>query len=266
MINLKFYFKEIIEHLNLITILAKRDLKVRYSQTFLGVFWAIVKPLSTLFIFIFMFKKIANINQINGIPVQIIILSGIIFWNYFASSFTNVSNCITANTNLITKVYFPRMILAISTLSVALVDFLFSFVIYLIASIILNIPIGISVIALPFILLAIGLFSLGAGLLFAANSIKYRDIQHVGPLIVQYGFFITPVIFSIQSVHFEKYLGLYYAINPLVGLIELGRFLLIENYAINLVYITYSFISALLVFFLGIYIFIKKESSFVDHL
>ncbi|MEY2792033.1 MAG: hypothetical protein RJA76_25 [Bacteroidota bacterium] len=266
MINLNTYFKEIFEHLNLIFILAKRDLKVRYSQTLLGVFWAIVKPLSTLFIFIFMFKKIANINQINGVPIQIIILSGIIFWNFFGSSFTNVSNCISANTNLITKVYFPRLILAISTISVAIVDFIFSFIIYIVASFILNVPIGISIIGIPLLLLFISLFSIGAGLLFAANSIKYRDIQHIGPLVVQYGFFITPVIYSIQSINFGNYLAIYYIINPLVGLIELGRFLLINDYSINLTYIGYSILSTLIVFMIGVLVFIKKENSFVDHL
>lgn len=266
MISLKSYFKEIFEHLNLITILAKRDLKVRYSQTFLGVFWAIIKPLSTLFIFIFMFKKIANINEVKGIPIQLIILTGIIFWNFFATTFTNISNSITSNTNLITKVYFPRLILAISTIAVAIVDFILSFAIYIVASLILGNQLSMSILLVPVVLLFICFFSLGLGLLFASNSIRYRDLQHVGPLIVQYGFFVTPVIFSIQSIKFDKYVDIYCWINPLVGILELGRYILLNNYEINSTYIMNSLVSSVILFCVGVYVFIKKESSFIDYL
>lgn len=266
MTSLRDYFKEIADHLNLIIILAKRDLKVRYSQTLLGVFWAIIKPISTLFVFIFMFKKIARINEVNGIPIQIIILSGIIFWNFFGTTFTNISNCITANTNLISKVYFPRLILAISTIATAIVDFLLSLIVYIFACFILGLPIKLTLLGFPLILLAISLFSLGLGLLFASNSIKYRDLQHVGPLIVQYGFFITPVVFSIQSIQFEQYLPYYFVLNPLAGIIEYGRYLLVFQYPVNLLYVGYSFISTIFVFLIGVIVFIKKESSFIDHL
>lgn len=266
MTSLGSYFKEVLDHFNLIIILARRDLKVRYSQTLLGIFWAVIKPVSTLFIFIFMFKKIAKIDDINGVPIQIIILSGIIIWNFFGTTFTSISNCISVNTNLVSKVYFPRIILGISTIATSIVDFLLSLVVYVVASIILNNPINPMIIGIPLILILISILCLGVGLLFAVNSVKYRDLQHVGPLIVQYGFFITPVIFSIQSVKFENYLPYYYFINPMVGLIELSRYFLINNYAINLMHISYSIFSTLLVFTIGLIVFIKKESSIVDHL
>lgn len=266
MINIKSYLKEVVENISLIIILSKRDLKVRYSQTLLGVLWAIIKPLSTLFIFIFMFKKIANINTIEGIPIQIIILSGIIFWNYFGTTFTNISNSITANTNLISKVYFPRLILSIASLATAVVDFMLSFVIFIIASMILQNDLTLKMLLFPIILILISLFSLGLGLLFASNSIKYRDLQHIGPLIVQYGFFITPVIYTIKSVKSTNFIDLYYIFNPLVGIIELGRYLLISNYSINFTSISYSIISTLILFIFGVVVFIKKESTFIDYL
>ncbi len=266
MIEIKSYFKEIFEHLNLILILAKRDLKVRYSQTLLGILWAIIRPLSTLFIFIFMFKKIANINEIQGVPVQIIILSGIIFWNYFSTSFTSVSNSITSNTNLVSKVYFPRLILAISSIATSLVDFILSFLIFIIVSLFLGNSITYMFLLVPIILLLLSLFSLGLGLLFAANSIKYKDLQHIGPLIVQYGFFVTPVIYSINSIKDTQYIDYYYFINPLVGIIELGRYILITNYLININSILISIISTFVLFVIGVFLFIKKEGSFIDYL
>jgi lipopolysaccharide transport system permease protein len=266
MTNIRAYFNELYDHKNLIYILAKRDIKVRYNQTLLGIVWAIIKPISTLFIFLFMFKKIANIKQINGIPIQLIILSGVIFWNYFSSTLNNVSNSITTNINLVTKIYFPRLILVISSLSVCIVDFLLSLLIFIFFSLLIGNPIQITYLLFPVILLLISFFSIGLGLFFAANSIKYRDLQHVNPLIIQYGFFITPVIYSVQSINFKNYIELYYLLNPLVGIIELGRFFFIQSYAVNFQHITLSIISSIIFLMVGIFIFIKKENSFVDYL
>lgn len=266
MINIVSYFKELVQEFNLVSIFIQRDLKVKYSQTLLGILWAIIRPMATLIIFIFMFKKIANINEINGVPVQLIILSGIIFWNYFANGFNNVANSILANTNLVTKVYFPRIILGIASLAVPFIDFILGLIIYIIISIYFGFPIGFLFLGIPTILLFLSLMSLGLGLFFASNSIKYRDLQHVSPLIVQYGFFLTPVVYSIQSVKFEDYISYFYALNPLVGIIELGRYFLIPNYTIHFNLILISLIVTLLLFIIGVIIFIKKEKTLVDHI
>lgn len=266
MININSYFKEIFDNLGLIYILAKRDLKVRYSQTVLGIFWSFVKPISTLLVFIFMFKKIANISEIKGVPIQLIILSGIISWNFFSNSFNSVSSCISQNSNLITKVYFPRLILAISTLAVSIVDFLFSLIVFIALSIYFDNGITFEIIGVPLALFFTCLLSLGIGLLFASNSIKYRDLNHVGPLIIQYGFFVTPVIYSVQSVSLNEYMPIYYIINPLVGIIEMIRFSLLDNYFVNWVFISYSIVSIIFIFIIGISVFIKNEKSFVDYL
>lgn len=266
MINFKSYFKEIGDNLGLIYILAKRDVKVRYSQTILGIFWSFVKPISTLLVFIFMFKKIANISEIKGVPIQLIILSGVILWNFFSNSFNSVSNCISTNTNLISKVYFPRLILAISTLAVSFVDFLLSLIVFFALSLYYDNLITIRILVLPLALICVAFFSLGIGLLFASNSIKYRDLNHIGPLIIQYGFFITPVIYSVQSVSLPNYLSFYYLLNPLVGIIEMSRFSLLHNYMVNWDLISLSILSIIIFLILGITIFIKNEKSFVDYL
>jgi len=266
MINSKSYIKEIFDNLGLIYILAKRDLKVRYSQTILGILWSFVKPLSTLFVFIFMFKKIANISEVKGIPVPLIILSGVILWNFFSNSFTSISNCISTNTNLISKVYFPRLILAISTLAVSFVDFLLSLVVFFAISFYYDNYISLRLLGLPIALFLICLFSLGLGLIFASNSIKYRDLNHISPLIIQYGFFITPVIYSVQSVSLPRYMPFYYTLNPLVGIIEMSRFSMLDHYIVNWQLIGYSIISTIFIFIIGVIIFIKNEKSFVDYL
>ena len=117
-------FKEISQDYELLVILAKRDISVRYKQTILGVAWAVIRPMATMLVFLFAFKNVANIKDFSGYPIQLVIFSGILFWNYFANGFQSISQSILINGNLISKVYFPRLIICISSLAVTLVDFL----------------------------------------------------------------------------------------------------------------------------------------------
>ena len=186
-------YKEIGKDYELLVILAKRDISVRYKQTILGLAWAIVRPITTMLVFLFAFKNVANIKDFSGFPIQLVIFSGILFWNYFANGFQSISQSILVNSNLISKVYFPRLIICISSLAVTFVDFFVGLIVYIFLLIGLNQPLTASIFLLPIALLITTLFSLGLGLIFASFAIKYRDILQVIPLIVQYGFFVTPI-------------------------------------------------------------------------
>jgi lipopolysaccharide transport system permease protein len=117
--------------LELLLILAKRDISVRYKQTILGIIWAIIKPLVTMSVFLFAFKNVSNIQDLGGYPIQLVIFSGVLFWNFFANTFQFSSNSILTNSNLISKVYFPRIIIPISAISVPFIDFIIGFIIEL---------------------------------------------------------------------------------------------------------------------------------------
>lgn len=253
--------------LELLLILAKRDISVRYKQTFLGIIWAVIKPLVTMSVFLFAFKNVSNIEDLGGYPIQLVIFSGVLFWNFFANAFQFSSNSILTNSNLISKVYFPRIIIPISSLSVPFIDFIVGFIIYLILSLSLNYPISYQLIYLPLAFLFLVLFSLGLGLIFSSFAVKHRDFLQIIPLIVQYGFFITPIIYTSNELISKTWFKYYLYINPLVGLVELFRFTLIRGYHILSFYDFFiSGMISIVIFVLGLFIFKYKENTFVDYL
>jgi len=260
-------FKEISQDYELLVILAKRDISVRYKQTVLGVAWAIIRPMATMLVFLFAFKNVANIKDFSGYPIQLVIFSGILFWNFFANGFQSISQSILVNGNLISKVYFPRLIICISSLAVTLVDFFVGLVVYLLLLLGLHQPISETIIFLPIALLITTIFSLGIGLIFASFAVKYRDLLQAIPLIVQYGFFVTPIVYTSNEFVSKPWYPIYSVLNPLASFVELFRFCLISNYSI---FSFHNFIIAgftsIVVLILGIWVFDIREDSFVDHL
>jgi len=260
-------FSEIVKERELLYILAKRDISIRYKQTYLGIIWAIIRPVLTMLVFLFAFKNVAKISDISGFPIQLIIFSGVLFWNLFANTFQAVSNSILANHNLVSKVYFPRLIIAFSSIAVSLFDFLIGLVVYFGLSISLIHTIPATILLIPVAVLLILLFSIGLGLIFCSFSIKYRDFLQMIPLIVQYGFFVSPIVYTANSLQISSWFNVYAFINPLVGLVEYARTLLIPGYVLSSWdFVLLSISCSLLIFFTGIFIFTKKESSFVDYL
>jgi len=260
-------YKEIKKDYELLVILAKRDISVRYKQTFLGIIWAIIRPMATMLVFLFAFKNVANIKDFSGYPIQLVIFSGILFWNYFSNGFQSISQSILVNGNLISKVYFPRLIICISSLAVTLVDLLVGLIVYVILLFGLNQPVSESIFLLPLALLITTLFSLGLGLIFASFAVKYRDLLQAIPLIVQYGFFVTPIVYTSSELMGKSWYPIYLWLNPLASFVEFFRFCLIPNYpihSINGLFIA-IFISTV-TFFIGLWIFDVKEDSFVDFL
>ena len=253
--------------LELLFILAKRDISVRYKQTFLGIIWAIIKPLVTMSVFLFAFKNVSNIQNLGGYPIQLVIFSGILFWNFFANAFQFSSNSILSNSNLISKVYFPRIIIPISAISVPFIDFIVGFIIYLILTFSLNYSISLHILYLHISFFFLLLISLGLGLIFSSFAVKHRDFLQVIPLIVQYGFFITPIIYTSNEIMGKFWFKYYLFINPLVGLVEFFRFSLIQGYQIlSLFDFFISCLISVFVFILGLFVFRFKENTFVDYL
>jgi lipopolysaccharide transport system permease protein len=259
--------KEVIAEKDLLFILAKRDITVRYKQTVLGILWAVIRPVATMFVFIFAFKQIPALSSTNKYPFQLILFSGILVWNYFANSFQAVSNSLLVNSNLISKVYFPRLIIAFSSIAVSLLDLLIGLVVYMILCIYFQYPITFNILYFPLVIIVISFFSIGLGLILGSFSIKYRDILQIIPIVVQYGFFVSPVVFTIDSMLNKSWFIYYLILNPIVGLIEISRYVLLEGYkSINLLQFLITLTSAFLCFIIGITIFNKRENSFVDHL
>ncbi|MEY4988140.1 MAG: hypothetical protein RL567_1919 [Bacteroidota bacterium] len=260
-------FSEIFQERELLYILAKRDVSIRYKQTYLGIIWAIIRPVLTMLVFLFAFKNVAKISDISGFPIQLVIFSGVIFWNLFANTFQAVSNSILANNNLVSKVYFPRLIIAFSSIAVSLFDFIIGLIVYIILSLYLVHTLPITLLLLPLAVVLTLLFSIGLGLLFCSYSVKYRDFLQMIPLIVQYGFFVSPIVYTAKSLQISNWFNVYSLINPLVGIVEYARILLIPSYSVlNFDFIYLSIGTCFITFFLGIYVFTKKESSFVDYL
>lgn len=251
----------------LFLILAKRDVSVRFKQTALGMIWAIIRPITTMLVFLFAYKNVTNISNISGYPIQIVIYSGILFWNLFANSFQSVSNSIMLSSNLITKVYFPRMIILFSAIAVSLVDFIFGFLVYLILALYFNINISYNLFFLPVAVLITLFISIGLGAIFASFSVRKRDFLQIIPIIVQYGFFVTPIVYTSLEFYSKSWFKMYTLINPLVGLVEFFRFSLIGGYNIlSFSEILISIFSSILIFVIGLFVFNFKKDTFVDYL
>ncbi|MBP6386917.1 MAG: ABC transporter permease [Pseudarcicella sp.] len=263
----KNYWSDIWSFRELLVILALRDITVRYKQTSLGVLWAVVRPIITMLVFVFAFHKVAKIQDKSGIDYSVIIFSGILIWNFFATSFQQVSNSITGNSNLISKVYFPRLIMAVASISVALVDFLVGLCVFVVLMMFNGIFPSWNFLLIPFFLIiaALGAFSLG--LIFAVLNVRYRDFQQIVPLVIQYGFFVCPVAYSIVSLQENSWFEYYQLLNPIAGIIEGFRWATIPNYPYfhwNTFFTPLVFVIISSVF--SLYFFRKKENSFVDHI
>jgi lipopolysaccharide transport system permease protein len=212
------YWRDLWTYRELFFILAWRDLSVRYKQTIIGVLWAILRPLLTMVVFTLVFGGIANLPSDGNAPYALMVFAGTLPWSLFSAALAESSNSLLGNERLISKVYFPRLIIPTATLVTALIDFLISLIV--LGGMMLFYRYGLSwnILLLPvFVLLAL-LASLGPGLWITALNVKYRDFRYVIPFLVQLGLYISPVGFS-SSIIPEQW-RLLYSINPMVGVIE----------------------------------------------
>lgn len=259
----KNYWRDLWRYRELFQVLAWRDLSVRYKQTIIGVAWAVIRPLLTMVVMTVVFRYMAKLPSEGNAPYAIMVYAGMLPWLFFSTALSDASNSLTANSNLISKVYFPRLIVPTATIVVALVDFIISFGIYVLLMIYYQYLPGWQIIFLPIFVVIAFLSSLGPSLWITSLNVKYRDFRYIIPFIVQFGLYISPVGFSSSNVPSEW--RLLYSLNPMVGVIDGFRWCLLGGDA--QMYWPGFFLSlALLSFFLwlGIRQFRKMERTFAD--
>jgi len=240
-----------------------RDIKVKYKQTSLGFAWAILQPLTMMLVFSVFFGKALNVPS-EGIPYPVFVFSGLLLWNVFSSGLSGAANSMVANANIIKKIYFPRLIIPISTILVSAFDFLMAFIIYIGVLIYYQFPISILklIILLPISLFLTVIGTFGLGCLLSALNVKYRDFRYVIPFMIQLLLFLTPVIYPI-SIFKQKWLQLILSFNPMYAPIHIFRSVIIPT-PMEMNFILNSISSSVILFIMGIYIFRKTEAYFAD--
>jgi lipopolysaccharide transport system permease protein len=256
------YWRDLWNYRELFFFLAWRDILVRYKQTVIGILWALLRPLLTMVVLTVVFGKWAKMPS-EGVPYPILVFAAMLPWQFFANSFTGASNSLIANTNLISKVYFPRLIIPTSSLVVSFTDFLISGIIFFGLMVWYDFWPTWRICSLPiFILIAIAV-TLGTGLWIAALNVKYRDFRYIVPFIVQFGLYISPVGFS--SIVVPDKWRLLYSLNPMVGVIDGFRWALLGTQIdFYLPGIVISLAMIILLLFGGIWFFRKTERTFAD--
>ncbi len=214
----KNYWQDIWHYRELFYILAWRDVAIRYKQTVIGVAWAVIRPALTMVIFTVIFGKVARLPSEGTAPYALMVLAGMLPWTFFSTALIDSSNSLINSSNLISKVYFPRVIVPTATIIVGLTDFLISFVFLVVTMIWYHFAPTWKILLLPMFLLIAILASLGPGLWVSALNVKYRDFRYVIPFLVQFGLYISPVGFS-SSIVPAKW-RLVYSLNPIVGVID----------------------------------------------
>jgi lipopolysaccharide transport system permease protein len=243
-------FKELAEYRDLLYFLISRDIKVRYKQTVLGGLWAIIQPFFLVLVFTLFFSNLAKVPS-DGVPYPIFSYSAMIAWTYFANSITASSNSLVQEGSLISKVYFPRVIVPIAPVLGGLLDFAISFIILIGMMIYYSVYPTVMTVLLPLLVILMMLAASGAGMLLTALNIKYRDIRYTIPFLVQVWMFASPVVYPMSLLP-DKY-RLIYAINPMSGVIEGFRSALLGTVAFPTQMLLVSTLGALILFMVGLF-------------
>jgi lipopolysaccharide transport system permease protein len=260
------YWREVWRQRELFWILGKRDVMVRYKQTVLGVAWGVIRPLLTALVMVFAFGKIAKLEQDSSIPYILVVIPGVIIWLFFSQSLSQISNSIVGNGNLVSKVYFPRIIIPFSSLLVGLLDAMIAFAMFFAFCIYFQFLPGWHFFFAPIFLILAYLAAFGSGLFASVLNVKYRDIAQIIPFIVQFGYFISPVAYSSERVKTEWWYPIY-NLNPVAGAIDGLRWCLLGDFAkFNWQSFIPMLIFVIISVLFSIWFFRKNENSFVDHL
>ncbi len=259
----KNYWRDLWRYRELFQVLAWRDVSVRYKQTVIGILWALIRPILTMLVFSIIFGRIAKLPSEGSAPYPLMVFAGMLPWTFFSTALSDASNSLVSSANLISKVYFPRLIVPTATILVAFVDFLISFGILIALMAWYRFVPGWQIVSLP-IFVAIAFFAaVGPGLWITALNVKYRDFRYVIPFVVQFGLYVSPVGFS-SSIVPDKW-RLIYSINPLVGVIDGFRWAILGGES-RIYWPGFSLSLVVVAFFvwLGIRQFRKMERTFAD--
>lgn len=258
----KNYWSDLWNYRELFYVLSWRDIKVRYKQTVVGTAWSVIRPLLTMIVFTIVFGRIAKMPTEGTAPYAILVYAAMLPWQFFSNALSESSNSLIGNANLITKVYFPRLIIPASSVITSFVDFAISFV--LMGGLMLwyqYVP-SWHIIFLPLFILLAFFTAFGIGIYLTALNVKYRDFRYIIPFIVQFGLYISPVGFS-SSVVPEQWRTLYY-LNPMVGIIDGFRWCILGETNLNTYSVIFSITVTLLFTWIGVGYFRKMERNFAD--
>lgn len=257
-----FNFKELVDYSELLYFFAWRDIKVKYKQTVLGFLWAVLQPLLLMLIFTFFIGRAMQVSS-DGMDYAVFAYSGLVLWLVFSSGVTNAANSMVTNAAIIKKIYFPRLIIPVSAVVVALFDFIMAFVIFIVILLIFATPINLSLIYWwPLALLLTIVGTIGPGCLLAALNIKYRDFRYVVPFLIQALLFLTPVIYPVSSIS-QVWLRYVVALNPMYAAISVFR-LPLSTVAPDWTLLVISLSSGVLFFIIGLAYFRRTENYFAD--
>ena len=258
----KYYWRDLWTYRELFIFLAWRDILVRYKQTIIGVAWSILRPVITMIVLTVIFGKLAGLPSEN-IPYPILVYSALLPWNFFANSFSEGSNSLIANSNMLSKIYFPRIIVPTSTIVVNIIDTAIAFLILFVLMIYYNYFPTINFIFMPLFFIIALVTTLGASYFISALNVKYRDFRFVVPFIVQFGLYISPVGFASTNIP-ENFRLLYY-INPMAGVIDGFRWSMLRtDQDLFIPGIALAILMSLVIFTIGLSYFRKTEKEFAD--
>lgn len=260
----KEYVRDLYRYRELLYFFAWRDILVRYKEAFFGIAWALMRPLLNMVLFAFLFGKIAHLPSDN-VDYSLFVLAGMLPWQLFATATVDTCNSVIGYANLITKVYFPRMVIPLSQIIVHLVDFLVGIVLLIGLVIFVQGGLPLSFLALPFFILLSVVLCAGTGLWLAACTVQYRDFRIIVPFFIQFGMFLSPVGYG-SFVIPEQWHWLYF-LNPMVGIIDGFRWVFFGSMTPYLVTsVTYSVVIAIFLAISGFYYFRNTERTFVDRI
>jgi homopolymeric O-antigen transport system permease protein len=257
------YWRDLWRYRELFRVLAWRDISVRYKQTVIGAAWALIRPFLTMVVFTVIFGKLANLPSDGTAPYSLMVFAGMLPWSFFATAVLDASNSLLGNANLISKVYFPRLIVPIAAVMVAFVDFLISFAILAALMVWYQFIPGWQILLLPVFMSVAFITSFGIGVWITALNVKYRDFRYVVPFIVQLGLYVSPVGFTSNIIPEQWRLA--YSLNPMVGVIDGFRWCILGGQ--SQLYWPGFWLSLIVVGFflwLGVRQFRKMEKGFAD--
>ena len=258
------YWSDLWSYRELFYFLSWKDVLVRYKQTVIGVAWSVIRPLLTMIVFVLIFSKIAKLPSEGDAPYAIMVFAALIPWQFFSNALADSGNSLVDNAEMVGKIFFPRVILPVSSIIVSLLDFCISFVILLFLMLWYQFVPNITILLLPFFLLLAVINALGLGLWLSALNVTYRDFRYIIPFIVQFGLYLSPVGFS-SSIVPEQW-RLLYSLNPMVGVIDGFRWAILggENTVLYMPGFMLSIIISLAILYTGLKYFRKKEKTFAD--
>ena len=262
--ELRLNLRELFNYRDLFFILAYRDLRVRYAQTFLGIFWAFLQPAATLLIFTVIFGKAVKVDT-DGVPYPVFAITGMTAWTYFAFVLNQAGNSIIGSQEMVKKIYFPRLVIPLSKAVVGFVDFAIAFIFLAVMMMIYGVSPSANIVYLPLFILLTIISALAVGIWLSALTIRYRDFQHVVPFLVQFGLYATPTAYPAETIvnSLPDWAVAIYYLNPMAGVVEGFRWSVLGGAPpSDFAYISFALIGIL--FMSGLYYFRKAERVMAD--